>query len=132
MVEETDINSAKHTPGPWRVHEEHTGSPEFSTWWRIDSGTRFHMAKLEAFDIVSSASEDSKREHEITIEEVRANARLIGVAPDLLDIVQRLVNIAPATSGATAELVACEVEILQAEAKALFKKDTPSTQEKTA
>lgn len=81
---------SKHTPGPWTVHEEHTGSPEHSTWWRIDSSARFHMAKLEVFDVTAKYAHSEEHARNIMSEyyemmsEVRANAALIAAAPDLL------------------------------------------------
>ncbi len=79
---------SKHTPGPWTVHEEHTGSPEHSTWWRIDSSARFHMAKLEVFDVTAKYANSEEHARNIMSEyyemmsEARANA-LLGLALEI-------------------------------------------------
>lgn len=77
----------KHTPGPWRVIEEdgdgkcqHTDKCKT---WVLDSEERGNMALMQAW--YSGNDPD-------VFEEVRANARLIAAAPDLLDVLEKVTD----------------------------------------
>ena len=76
---------SQHTPGPWRMTEEvgdgNCQYKEYCITIIIDSEERAHMAHIQAWK-----AEDDPH----VFEEVRANARLIVTAPELLSIVEEL------------------------------------------
>jgi len=64
-------DTAKHTPGPWKISHENDGNGGFSEWFEVGPAIiRFHG--------------DDKL--------AKANARLIASTPDLLTALERLVS----------------------------------------
>jgi hypothetical protein len=63
------MTMTKHSPGPWTAHE---GYP--SDVWHVDMPER-------SFSIIVSRAD---ADHDVTVDEVQANARLIAAAPELL------------------------------------------------
>jgi hypothetical protein len=65
----------KHTPGPWKVDQAHSGKISITA---------------QRNDVICAIAENLYDENnEPTIEELTANARLIKAAPILLDAVQK-------------------------------------------
>lgn len=90
----TPTETAKHTPGPWRVFKSHNPKPEYTTTWKLDSQTRKCMAILTVYDINSNpkwqaGNPEEMQEHAETMAEVESNAKLIAAAPDMLEACEK-------------------------------------------
>jgi hypothetical protein len=73
-----------HTPGPWTASE---GCP--SDVWHVDMPGRSHSVSVSR----------SESDADMAVDEVRANARLIAAAPDLLSVAKMAFDYANDTMG---------------------------------
>ncbi len=83
----------EHTPGPWEVHEQQHVDGEFwcsigrCGWGPITDIVGGEGNKTQFFQPVAGMR------HLVTpVEEQKANARLIAAAPELLEVVEELVE----------------------------------------
>ena len=98
----------KHTPGPWFFHNGNV----FTRKPALLAGLAEREILVSRYDI--KTVHDDKN---ISIEEMHANARLIASAPDLLEMIERVLKVMPERMEEGGELLEGPIAELLAKAK---------------
>lgn len=93
-------NKLGYTPGPWRFFKNDRygqSGNKHADCWVLESNTRKYMAVMEVFALNADPKwrkthKAALSEHAKTIREVEANARLISLAPELVDALNAMLR----------------------------------------